>query len=76
MSCQPPWAGLRDEYLSAVLCRVGLDRAFRAAAAAGDLVTRERILPALEEAREAEEQCRLALARANDLIIPHLEDAA
>lgn len=57
-------AGLRDEYLSAVECRLRLGRAFIDANSRGDHAERERIYPALEEARKAEERCRVALNRA------------
>lgn len=72
----PSWVGLRDEYLSAVECRLRLGRAFIAANVRGDHVVREAIYPALEEARGAEEQCRLALRRATSHVVETLERAA
>jgi hypothetical protein len=72
----PSWVGLRDEYESAVECRLRLGRAFIAANMRGDDATCEAIYPALEEARGAEEQCRIALQRATSHIVDIMEKAA
>jgi hypothetical protein len=71
-----PIAGLQAEYTSAVECRVRLGLAFIDASTRGDQRERERIYPALEEARGAEEQCRLALRRAVAESLAALEEAA
>lgn len=70
-----PIAGLQAEYTSAVECRLRLGLAFIHANERGDERERERIYPALEEARGAEEQCRLALKRAVAETVSALEAA-
>lgn len=72
----PSWVGLRDEYESAVECRLRLGRAFIAADMRGDHAVREEIYPALEEARGAEEQCRIALQRATTAVVNRFERTA
>jgi predicted GNAT family N-acyltransferase len=69
----PSWVGLRDEYQSAVECRLRLGRVFIDANARGDHATREAVYPALEEARYAEEHCRIALQRATSRVVETLE---
>ena len=72
----PSWACLRDEYLSAVQCRLRLGRAFIAANVRGDHRVREAIYPYLEEARGTEERCRIAVQHATQRITDRLmEDA-
>jgi hypothetical protein len=70
------WTGLRDEYLSAVECRLRLGRAFINANVRNDHATGEAIYPALEEARGAEKQCRIALQRATADVVNRFERAA
>lgn len=69
-------AGLQDEYVSAIECRIRLGMAFIAAKTRGDARVREQIYPALEEARGAEEQCRLALRRAVGEVVAMIQEAA
>ena len=76
MSRPDTWVGARDEYLSAVECRVRLGRAFTDAEKSGDHVTGEQIYPALLEARGAEEQCRIALQHATADVVNLFERAA